>query len=806
MSRLPRFVSLFGKHRDRDIPDAKRGGRLLRTTFAAALLLVGGGLITSGAVELFFRYRESMSGLAILQREMAQGAAFKIRQFVQDIEKTMRASTQTQETVSTGLTKAFRFQLLKMMKITTAITTVVAIDIGGNEIVKASRVELVDPEDLRDHSADEAFLHAREGGSYFGPVYFVRDSEPYMRIAVPIEWFAGRVEGVLAADVSLKYIREVISQIKVGNSGYAYIVSHEGDLIAHPDISLVLQKRNLRNLRQVQAALARAPGPLSAQPNLFGRQVFSAYATIPDLKWAVLVERPATEAYAPLFASIVRTFLLLLVGLGMAFLASLLISRKVVLPLGVLRQGAARIGAGELAHRIDIHTGDDLEVLADEFNHMAARLQEAYAGLEQKVTERTRELKQSLEEQQAMAEIIQAVNSSLDLHQVLTTVATHAADLSASDMAAITEFDETLQEFQISATYRMSDDLVKAFHRERITLGKGATGRAAMLQQPVQIPDVLDDPDYTFKEVAWPQGFRAILSVPMIREGRIIGGLSVLRKTPGRFGEADIALLTTFARQCAIAIENARLFHEIEDKSRQLEAADRHKSEFLANMSHELRTPLNAIIGFSEVLGERMFGDLNPKQAEYLDDILSSGRHLLSLINDILDLSKIEAGRMDLELASFDLPTALANAITLVRERATRHGIALDLSVDERIGDFVGDERKIKQVLLNLLSNAVKFTPEGGRIRLRATPADGSVEISVSDTGIGIAPEDQERIFEEFRQVGTDEARKREGTGLGLTLAKKFVELHGGKIWVRSEVGKGSTFTFSLSVRPCPAS
>jgi signal transduction histidine kinase len=247
-----------------------------------------------------------------------------------------------------------------------------------------------------------------------------------------------------------------------------------------------------------------------------------------------------------------------------------------------------------------------------------------------------------------------------------------------------------------------------------------------------------------------------------------------------------------------LAIQNARLFREIEEKSEQIEAANRHKSEFLANMSHELRTPLNAIIGFSEVLSERMFGELNEKQAEYTDDILSSGRHLLSLINEILDLSKVEAGRMELELSKFDLPLTIDNARTFVRERATKHGINLDVTVDERLGEFVGDERKIKQILLNLLSNAVKFTSEGGRIGINARRTNGAVEISVSDTGIGIALEDQTRIFEEFRQVGGDYAHKKEGTGLGLTLAKKFVELHGGRISVESEVGKGSTFTFTL--------
>jgi signal transduction histidine kinase len=233
----------------------------------------------------------------------------------------------------------------------------------------------------------------------------------------------------------------------------------------------------------------------------------------------------------------------------------------------------------------------------------------------------------------------------------------------------------------------------------------------------------------------------------------------------------------------------------------QLEAASRHKSEFLANMSHELRTPLNAVIGFSEVLQEKMFGDLNDKQLEYVRDIHASGRHLLSLINDILDLSKVEAGKLELELAPVHLPSTLDGTLTLVRERAVRHGLEVRLSVDEQIGETVADERKVRQILLNLLSNAVKFTPDGGKIDVCATRTDDKVEISVSDTGIGIAQEDQEAIFEEFRQVGSDYARKREGTGLGLTLARKFVELHGGRIWVRSEIGRGSTFTFTLPVR-----
>ena len=254
----------------------------------------------------------------------------------------------------------------------------------------------------------------------------------------------------------------------------------------------------------------------------------------------------------------------------------------------------------------------------------------------------------------------------------------------------------------------------------------------------------------------------------------------------------------TFADQAVIAIENVRLFNEIQDKNRQLQVASQHKSEFLANMSHELRTPLNAVIGFSDVLGERMFGELTDKQAEYVNDIHSSGAHFLSLINDILDLSKVEAGRMELEVATFSVPMEIDNAVTLIKERAARHGIALECAIDDAVGEINADERKMKQILLNLLSNAVKFTPDGGKISVTANAIENGVEVRAIDTGIGIAPEDCAAVFEEFRQVGKQSDAKAEGTGLGLALAKKFVELHGGKIGVTSEVGRGSTFTFSL--------
>jgi signal transduction histidine kinase len=414
---------------------------------------------------------------------------------------------------------------------------------------------------------------------------------------------------------------------------------------------------------------------------------------------------------------------------------------------------------------------------------------------------RTQELTRSVGELRALGEVGQAISSTLDLQTVLSTIVARATQLSGTDAGVIYEYDEQREVFVPRATEGLEATIVDTMLATPVRKGEGATGQLAQVPEPIQLPDILAAPTESRVRGALVRaGYRALLAVPLVREDHLLGGLTVIRKTTGAFAPEVVELLQTFATQSSLAIQNARLFLEIEDKSRQLEAASRHKSEFLANMSHELRTPLNAIIGFSEVLTERMFGELNEKQDEYLKDIYASGPHLLSLINDILDLSKIEAGRMELEPSDFDLPSAIDNALTLVRERAGRRGITLGREIDERVGPIQGDERKVKQVLLNLLSNALKFTPEGGRIDVRAAVSDGMVEVSVADTGVGIAPEDQEAVFEEFRQVGTAD-KKVEGTGLGLALSRKFIELHGGRIWVKSQVGQGSTFTFTLPVR-----
>jgi signal transduction histidine kinase len=475
------------------------------------------------------------------------------------------------------------------------------------------------------------------------------------------------------------------------------------------------------------------------------------------------------------------------------------IGYRTLLAVPLLREGAA-LGAIAIWRR-DVKPFSDQQIAVVQTFADQAVIAIENVRLFQELEARTQELTRSVGELRALGDVGQAITSTLDLQTVLNTIVARATQLAGVDAGVIYEYDAQQEVFEPRATYHLEDDVVRALVATPIRKSEGATGRLAEIAEPVQLPDIHATAFPSRARDAFVHaGYRSLLAVPLVREDQLIGGLTVIRSMSGEFPAETIELLRKFATHSALAIQNARLFREIEHKSRELEAASRHKSEFLANMSHELRTPLNAIIGFSEVLSERMFGELNEKQDEYLTDIHASGQHLLSLINDILDLSKIEAGRLELEVSDFDLPTAIENALTLVRERATRRGIALRMIVDERLGQVQADERKIRQVVLNLLSNAIKFTPEGGRIDVRAAAVDGSVEVSVSDTGVGISPEDQEAVFEEFRQVGTA-VKNVEGTGLGLALSRKFVELHGGRIWVTSEVGMGSTFTFTVPVR-----
>jgi signal transduction histidine kinase len=777
----------------------RRRERLVRDYFLISVVLIGGGLITSGLIEIYFRYKESQEQLALLQREIAAGAAFKIDRFIQEIHNTLKGATRSREIAPKGLTPEFRFELEKLLLIAPAVTEAIALDENGAVKVQASRLRTVLPDAKQELSASPAFKQARQGKSYFGPVYFVRGSEPYMTIAVPIERFAGDVIGVLQAEVNLKYIGDVVSSITVGKAGYAYAISRAGELIAHPDISLVLQRRSVAHLEQTKAAFGERSAPSTTNviiaPDLQGHKVFSSFALIPSLDWAVIIDRPFDEVYETVYASMLRTSALFLIGLGMALIASLFLARRVVRPVRILREGVERIGTGDLGYRLDLKTGDEIEVLAEEFNKMTSQLQESYANLEHKVDERTRELSESLAQQTATSEILGVIASSpTDIRPVLDAVAENAARLCEADDAQIYRIEDNRLRHAAgcgSIPHPPGDRPI-----ERGTIA----GRAVVDRQTIHVHDLAAELDSEFPLSRSRQavsGIRTVLATPLLREGAPIGVIFIRRTTVRPFSDKQIALLKTFADQAVIAIENVRLFQEIQEKNEALEAANRHKSQFLANVSHELRTPLNSIIGFTRLVLRKTEGQVDKLQKENLQKVLISSEHLLNLINGLLDLAKIEAGKMEAYAETFKVDEIVRVATTTVEPMLKSGRVRLLTDIAPDIPLLKTDRDKLKQALLNLLSNAAKFT-EQGEIKVGAWAENGNLKLAVSDTGIGMKKEALDLIFEEFRQADMSSTRRYGGTGLGLAIVRRFIKLMGGDIVVESQLGKGSKFTITV--------
>jgi signal transduction histidine kinase len=693
------------------------------------------------------------------------------------------------------VTDDYLSDLRNLLRNVPAIRDVVALGPDGREALRLSRIGPSLPDPRTDHASAPYFVAARAGQTYFGPIIFPADSfEPRIVIAVPIEPFRGEVVGALVAEVNVRYVWDVVQEIKVGETGYAYVVSGTGTLVAHPDLHLVLQRKDLSDLPQVAAL--RDPGTTAgggAHQNLAGQRVLVAHVPIPTLGWTVLVERPLTEAYAPLLASLARTGGILLIACVMAVGAAVFLGRRVVRPIEVLRRGAARLEAGDLEARLELKTGDEFEELAEDFNRMASRLQDAHADLEQKVEERTHALQQSLEQVQALGDTIRAVSASLDLQKVLQTIVVHATDLSRSDGGLIYEFDEAAQVFRFRAGHLLRPEFVALLEKAPPTFRDSVVGRAAITGVPEQISDIAADTSYALKDSIVAEGYRSLLAIPTMQGNRLIGGIVVARKAVGGFTEREIDLLRTFANGSTIAIENARLFLEVERKNMALQQASQHKSEFLANMSHELRTPMNAILGFTDLLLDGIYGELDERVRRPMDQIHQNGQNLLRLINDVLDLSKIEAGRMELFLAEYNAVEILEAVVNTARPLAEGKGLTLHASIEGKVGSCFGDGRRMFQVLLNLVGNAVKFTRRG-QVEVGLAAGNGQIHYMVKDTGIGIRPEQMEAIFEEFGQGDSTVTKEFGGTGLGLAISKRFVTMHGGRIWAESTPEVGSTF------------
>jgi hypothetical protein len=477
--------------------------------------------------------------------------------------------------------------------------------------------------------------------------------------------------------------------------------------------------------------------------------------------------------------------------------------------------------AGELLGVIVIYRHEVLPFANNQIALMETFADQAAIAIENarlltELQARTDQLTRSVQELQALGEVSQTLSSTLNLETVLNTIVSRASQLAGTDSCTAYEYDERAEEFFFRATHGLDEDVVAVARHSPIRRGEGIIWRMAITREPVQIPDIAEPGAYTgpLRDVLLRTGTRALLSVPLLREDHIIGGLTVNKKKPGAFAPEVIELLKTFASQSVVAIQNARLFREIEDKSRQLEVADRHKSEFLANMSHELRTPLNAIIGYSEMLQEDA-ADLGAEQfTEDLKRINAAGKHLLELINAVLDLSKIEAGKMDLYLETFDVATLIRDIAAVIQPLAVKNANRLEIVCPETTGAMRADLTKVRQSLFNLLSNACKFTDHGTVTLAVSREASGEqdwLRFSVADTGIGMTGEQLERLFGAFSQADAATTRKYGGTGLGLALSRRLCRMMGGDVTVESESGRGSTFTIRLpavvaeATEPSPA-
>ena len=483
-------------------------------------------------------------------------------------------------------------------------------------------------------------------------------------------------------------------------------------------------------------------------------------------------------------------------SIALALLLGYAISWSVVGPVQQMDQRFEEIAAGNFSRRVDVPNRDELGTLGRNLNRMSEDLGRLYQQLET----RTGELARLVEELKALGDVGQAVSSTLDLPTVLTTVVAHAVELSATDGGVIYEYDERVGEFHLTASHNLDVELSEALEAAPIRLGEGAVGQAAATRAPVEIPDTLDEQGYAvtrLRPLLARLGYRALLAVPLLREERIVGGLVVWRRAAGNFSPEVVNLIQTFAAQSVLAIQNARLFREIEEKSRQLEAANRHKSDFLARVSHDLRTPLNSIIGFTRIVLRRTASQLPNLQKENLQKVLISSEHLLNLINELLDLAKIDAGKMEVIAESFRVEDIINMTAGTVEPLLKDGRVSLVRDITPDLPPLKTDRDKLKQILLNLLSNAAKFT-EYGEIRVSAARENGTLKLAVSDTGIGMKPEALEHIFEEFQQAEKTTASRYGGTGLGLAIVKKFINLMGGGIVVESEFGKGSKFTITL--------
>lgn len=584
--------------------------------FVGLVVLV---LAINGGLELWFTYRDTTAALERSQTEKAESAGQRIEESLSDIERQISWATRA----SAATNDQHRADYALLLDQVPAIYELIKLDGQGREQIRVSRTAVAVGRNT-DFSRAPVYTEAVANRVYYGPVEFF-DNDPYMLIAMA---HSRREGGVTVAQVNLRFLSDILGVLQLTKGTYAYVVGMQGRLLAQAGMKGATLGDDLSSLPQVSAALNRT-GAISVGRDQARGRVFSAGARTLRMNWHVFVEQPLTQALEPVYDLMARIGTLLGVSLVIAVIAGMALARQMVVPIRAVHRGAQKLSENDFSHRIKVSTGDEIEELADQFNHMAEQLEESYSRLEQKVKERTRDLEQ---------------------------------------------------------------------------------------------------------------------------------------------------------------------------KTRELAIASEHKSQFFANMSHELRTPLNAVLGYSELLADGIYGTIPDKALEVLERIQSNGKHLLGLINDVLDISKIEAGQLTLSAEDYSMKTLVQSVIAATGSLAQSKGLAVTTNIGDDLPIGHGDERRLTQVLLNIVGNAIKFT-DTGSIDVSAKASNGHFLIDVHDTGPGIPPEHRDKIFEEFQQVDNSSTRQKGGTGLGLSIARRIVNLHGGDISVDSEVGAGSTFHVVLPVR-----
>ena len=775
-----------------DVPRApvRRGGLFGKYTLIL-VSLVAFVLAVNGAVETWIMYREVTTRIGHAQSERAEAIARRISDWLSETER--QVSWATRASATTLDQRASDYALL--LRQVPAIADLAFVDGSGHEQLNVSRDDQVLGSG-RDFAKTPRFAEALKHPVWFGPAYFL-GAQPFMTLAMA---HSGQNSGTTIARIDLRALAALIDPGPLGGANYAYVVEPSGRVLAASGASVASVGDDLGKLPQIAGLFGATPRADTMGTDANGRSVVASGAPVGLMGWAVVVEQPTAEALQPIGDLLVRLAWLLALGLGLAVLSGLFLARRMISPVQALRQGAAHFAANRFDHRIDVGTGDELEELAGQFNRMADELGNSYARLELKVEERTRDLAQSVRELKALEEIGRAVASSLDLDMVFAAILSRAVALAHADAGAVFAFDPARAVYRLAEAQGIPEALRQAAGEALPGAGEAVFGTALGPDGTARMAVLEALPTFPLRAATLAAGFRTVLVVPLVGPDGTLGALVLYRRSAEDRVVSRAGVMQTLANQSALAMHNAKLFHEVAQKSRELEVSNAHRTQFFANMSHELRTPLNAVLGYSELLSDGLYGTMPERALGVLERIELNGKHLLGLINDVLDLTKIEAGALTLTLSDYSMQSMVESSIAATDSLAKTKGLAFGAEIGPDLPLGRGDERRLSQVLLNFLGNAIKFTDTGSVTVGLARDGD-DFRVAVRDTGPGISAANQIRIFDEFQQVDDPKLRKAAGTGLGLSIARRLLAMHGGRIELHSAPGEGSTFTMVVPVR-----